>query len=413
MITVEVIDKDFDIEVGAKNIVTTCDPATVTATNSLSTVLGTVSAPSDGTGNIPISDSTVNKSDGTLIANVPAETNYNVADSVITVEYADGTPISTTNVKATDAALIEVPNPPTCPTLDDLVDSSTVADVVDAIELAGKECSVRTGLLDKYTNSRFAGGSFGTLSSSALSVFVNGNTIYVLNGAQIDLYNATTFAFEGSVLGFTRAAEIDFSPTTYAVVDFGANEVSIRNISDNIETASFPVVSGAFSICFNDTFTLLYVASFNAAGSLEIYNLAGVSQGSVSGFDARIIEVRRVNTEYWVLTSTGAGGANTQRVRKMRFSDNTQVSSHSIGLVATIGAIRAMVILPDAVYVATSLGSQNVYTLICYELDFTSPQPFVIALVGVNAYGLTYNPNSCDDLIMALPEAGLCYNIIK
>ena len=133
MITVEVIDKDFDIEVGAKNIVTTCADATVTATNSLSTVLGTVSAPSGGTGNIPISDSPINKSDGTLIANVPAETSYTVADSVITVEYVNGTPISITNVKATEAATIQVPNQAT---LQDVIDDNTATDIGNAINSA-------------------------------------------------------------------------------------------------------------------------------------------------------------------------------------------------------------------------------------------------------------------------------------
>jgi hypothetical protein len=148
---------------------------------------------------------------------------------------------------------------------------------------------------------------------------VNGNIIYVLNVTKIDLYNATTFAFIGSVLGFTRATEIAFSTTTYAVCDFNASNVRIIDIATNIEVTNFSVVTNPFSICFSDDFTKLYVAAFSAAGSVSIYNTSGVLQGTVTGFDTNIIEMRSVGTEYWVLTATGTTGANTQRVRKMRF----------------------------------------------------------------------------------------------
>lgn len=496
MITVEVIEKDFQIEVGAKNIVAACSDGTATATNSLSTVIGTVSVPSGGNANIPITDSDILRSDSTVIASVPAETPYTVVDSVVTlkntvpttlsttnvkaastaeitapngtataknslnnavgtlaipsggtgdipvadstirrsdattiattpatvpytvadtpvtVEYVNGTPISTTNVKAASTATIQVPNPTVCPTLDELVLSSTTNQVVSAINSATKECGVLDGLLGAYPSGLFVGGYFAPLNSQSLSVFVNGNIIYVLNNTQIDLYNATTFAFIGSVLGFTRAGEIAFSTTTYAVTDFGASRVRIMNIATNIEVTSFAVIASPLSICFNDTFTLVYVAALNAAGSVSIYDTSGVLQGTVTGFDAVIVEMRTVGTEYWVLTGTGTTGANTQRVRKMRFSDNTQVSTSSLGTVAGIGAIRAMVIVDTNVYVATTFGTQNVYNLICYDLSFGSPVTFTLGLTGATAYGLTYNPNICNNLIMLNPNAGFCYNIL-
>ena len=496
MITVEVIEKDFQIEVGSKNIVATCFDGTATATNSLSTVIGTVSVPSGGTANIPITDSTITRSDATTIATVPAETNatiadspvtlqntaltvlsvtnvladstatitapdatgtaknslgttigtgsapsggsgninvadslikrsdattiasnpaaadYQVADSVVTVEYLNGTPISTTNVLAASTATIQVPNPTVCPTLDDLVDSSTVSDVVTAINNADKECGVLSGLLDVYPTGVFSGGNFAPISGNAFSVYVNGNIIYVLNVTKIDLYNATTFAFIGSVLGFTRATEIAFSATTYAVCDFNASNVRIIDIATNIEVTNFAVITNPLSICFSDDFTKLYVSVFSAAGSVSIYNTSGVLQGTVTGFDNNILEMRTVGTEYWVLTATGTTGANTQRVRKMRFSDDTQVSTNNLGTVATIGAIRAMVVVDSNVYIATSLGTQNVYTLICYDLSFSSPVTYTLGLTATSAYGLTYNPNVCNNLIMLNPSAGFCYNII-
>ena len=491
MITVEVIEKDFQIEVGARNVVSG-GTGTATATNSLSTVIGSVSVPSGGTANIPITDSSVKRSDLTTIAAVPAETDYTVADSVVTlkntvpttlsttnvkaastaeitapngtataknsinntvgtlaipsggtgdipitdstirrsdattiattpatvpytvadtpvtVEYQNGTPISTTNVKAASTATIQVPNPLT---LQDNVNSSTSAQIVTAVTTAGKECEVTSLFLANYASTPRVLGQFAPVSSNALSVFVNGNTIYVLNNTQIDLYNATTFAFIGSVLGFTRAGEIAFSTTTYAVTDFGASRVRIMNIATNIEVTNFAVVATPLSICFNDTFTLVYVAALNAAGSVSIYDTSGVLQGTVTGFDALITEIRAVGTEYWVLTATGNSGGNTQRVRKMRFSDNTQVSTHSLGTVATIGQIRAMVITDTKVYVSVTFGNQNVYKVICYNLDFTSPITLNVGLVGQTAYGLTYNPNKCNSFVMINPNAETCYNL--
>jgi hypothetical protein len=410
MYKVSVIKKNFVAQAGAKNIVTSCDPATVTATNSVPTVIGTATVASGGTGNIPIANSSIKRSDNTEIVSVAATLPATINDSVVQINQQDGTPISTNNVMAATNVTLLVPNPPTCPTLDDLVDSSTTADVVTAIELASKECGVLAGLLPNLGSGPYI-GQFAPVSVSGLSVFVNGNTIYVLNNTQIDLYNATTFAFIGSVLGFNRAAEIAFSSTTYVVVNFGNNTARIMDIATNTEITSFSVVSGSFSVCFNPDGTLIYIAAFSAAGSLSIYNTSGVLQGTVSGFDTLITELRAVGTEYWVLTATGATGGSTQRVRKMRFSDNTQVSTHSLGTVNSIGAIRAMVVVNSIVYLSVSFGSQSVYKIICYQLDFTSPVTFNTGLVGQASYGLTYNHNKCDQLIMINPNAELCFNI--
>ena len=492
MITVEVIEKDFQIEVGAKNIVTSCADGTATATNSLSTVIGTVSVPSGGTANIPITDSlarrsdlttivsipaetnatisdsvvtlkntlaatlsttnvladsntditapngtataknslnstigtasvpsggsadinitdsTITRSDATTIATVPAEVNYQVADTPVRVEYVNGTLIINTNVKAASSATIQVPNPLT---LQDNVDASTPAQIVTAVTNAGKECEVTNLFLANYASTPRVLGQFAPVSTNALSVMVNANIIYVLNNTQIDLYNATTFAFIGSVLGFTRAGEIAFSTTTYAVADFGSSRVRIMNIATNIEVTSFPVITNPLSICFNTDFSLIYVASLSAAGSLSIYNTSGVLQGTVTGFDALITEIRAVGTEYWVLTGTGTTGASTQRVRKMSFATNLQVSTHSLGNVTTIGQIRAMVITDTKVYVSVTFGNQFVYKLICYNLDFTSPVTLNVGLVGQGAYGLTANSNKCNTFVMVNPNAEVCYNL--
>jgi hypothetical protein len=385
-----------------------CIDGTATATNSLSTIIGTVSVPSGGTANIPITDSTVKRSDNTDIANVPAKTNYTVADTPVRVEYLNGTLISTTNVKAASSATIQVPNQLT---LQDNVNSSTSAQIVTAVTTAGKECEVTSLFLANYGTSPRVLGLFATVTSNALSVAVNGNIVYVLNNNQIDLYNATTFAYTGSVLGFNRAGEIAFNSTSYVVVNFGNNTARVMDIATNTEITSFSVITNPLSVCFNPDGTLIYVASLTTASTISYYNLSGVLQGTVSGFDAVITEMRTVGSEYWVLTGTGTTGSNTQRVRKMRFSDNTQVSTHSLGTVTTIGQIRAMVATASKVYVSVNFGSVNIYKVICYNLDFTSPITLNVGLVGQGAYGLTANANKCDSFIMVNPNAETCYNL--
>ena len=386
----------------------TAPNGTANAKNSANTTVGTAAIPSGATANVSVGDSTILRSDATTIATTPATVAYTVADTPVRVEYQNGTLISNTNVKAASTATIQVPNQLT---LQDNVDASTSAQIVTAVTTAGKECEVTNLFLANYASTPRVLGQFAPVSTNALSIFVNSNTIYVLNNTQIDLYNATTFAFIGSVLGFTRAGEIAFSSTTYAVADFGASRVRIMNIATNIEVTSFAVIPSPLSICFNDTSTLLYVAALSAAGSVSIYNTSGVLQGAVTGFDALITEIRAVGTEWWVLTGTGTLASSTQRVRKMRFSDNTQVSTNSLGTVTTIGAIRAMVVTDTKVYVSVTFGSQNVYRVICYNLDFTSPVTLNVGLVGTTSYGLTYNPNKCNSFIMLNPNAETCYNL--
>jgi len=133
MIKVSVIKKHYQVKVGAKNIVTSCDPATVTATNSDSTVIGTATVPSGGTGNIPIADSEIRRSDASLIVSLPATEPATIQDSVVQINQVDGTPISTNNVMAATNVTLLVPNPLT---LQQTIDGNTSANIATAINNA-------------------------------------------------------------------------------------------------------------------------------------------------------------------------------------------------------------------------------------------------------------------------------------
>ena len=387
----------------------TAPNGTGTARNSQNDVIGSVGVPSGTTAYIPIANSEVKRSDGSLIYSLPATLPIEVDDSEVEVRYDNNTLISTELIKAASTDTIFVPNPLT---LQDNVDSATTSEIVTAVTNAGKNCAVTAAFLATFGSAPYVVGQFGSVNTLALGCFVNGNIIYILNNNQIDLYNATTYAYTGSVVGFNRASEIAFTSTTYAVVNFGNNTVSVRNISDNVEIVNFAVVATAFSICFSNSGTLIYVAGFTASGSLSIYNTLGVLQGTVPGFDANIVEIRTVGSEYWVLTATGTAAGSTQRVRKMRFSDNTQVSTHSLGTVTTIGAIRSMLVVGSYVYITTSLGAQNVYVIYRYNLDFTGQTIFNTSLTASSSYGLACNANKCDTLVTVNPISGTCINIL-
>lgn len=331
MITVEVIEKDFQIEVGAKNIVATCSDGTATATNSLSTVLGSISVASGGTGNIDITDSLAVRSDLTTIVSIPAETNatipdspvtlqntaltvlsvtnvladstatitapdatgtaknslgttigtgsapsggsgninvadslikrsdnstiasnpaaadYTVADTPVEVRYVDNTLISTTNVMAASSATIFVPNQAT---LNDQVNTSTTAQVVTAIELAGKECGVLEGLADEYGGI----GNFATwgATTTPYCVGVNGNEFYVvLDSGSVQVFDAATRTLQRTVLGFgTLCRHIRFNATQYLVTSFGSNQVRIMTTATDVQAAVL-TTTNPFSAAFN------------------------------------------------------------------------------------------------------------------------------------------------------------------
>jgi len=497
MITVEVIEKDFQIEVGAKNIVTSCLDGTATATNTLGTNIGSISVPSGGTGNIPITDSLARRSDLTTIVSIPAETNatipdspvtlqntaltflsvtnvkadssatitapngtanaknsanttvgtaaipsgatanvsvadstilrsdtstiattpatvaYTVADSPVSVEYLNGTLISNTNVKAASSATIQVPNQLT---LQNNVDASTTAQIVTAITNAGKECDVQGQLLDRYKVGGFASiGSFGTLAGSNGASMVYNGLIYITSLNNVLIYNATTYALQTTVTGFNGASEMAISPdgSQYAVVNFTGNTVRIIDTATNIQITSFAVVNNPWTVSYNADGTELYISTITTS-TITRYNLTGSTLGTVTGFDGRILEVRRVGSNYHVLTATGTAGASTQRVRVMDFATNTEQSSNPLGTVTTIGTVQSIAIEGSSAYLCTLKGSGNSTTLFVYEynLSYVLQRGENTCINGTNLWGVAYNPANCGTLVLPCTQLTTTINLI-
>ena len=398
MITVEVIEKDFQIEVGARNIVSG-GTGTATATNSLSTVIGTVSVPSGGTANIPITDSTITRSDATTIATVPAETNatiadspvtlqntaltvlsvtnvladssatitapdatgtvknslgttigtgsapsggtaninvadslikrsdtttiasnpaaadYTVADSPVEVRYVDNTLISTTNVMAASSATIFVPNQAS---LNDQVNTSTTAQVVTAIELAGKECGVLEGLSDEYGGI----GNFATwgATTTPFCVGINNNEFYVvLSGGSVQVFDAATRTLQRTVLGFGAVSvHIRFNATQYLVNAFTAGQIRIMNIATDTQDALL-TTTGAFSATFNPNNGNVF---WTNGGTITELTQAGATVGATFG-SANVVRQRTMKTEPSINRIWLGGDSGSSTVGRLSYFDAT------------------------------------------------------------------------------------------
>jgi hypothetical protein len=419
---------------------TTCLDATVTATNSDSTVLGQTTAPSGGTGNIPIADSVISNTTG-VIDNLPATTPLTIIDSVITLNNTVGT-LSTTNVPATTNLTLTAPDSTTNVTdqngtplgqvtgisgatntqsvtvppcadgtavLSDQFGNSlgsvVVASGATENETVTLPCSSFGSFTDQFgtANAFSIMATFGTITANARASAVNGNFIYLANFNNIEKLNATTFAPVAVIGGFNNSVEVAFSPdgTQYAVANFTGNTVRIMDTATDTQIASWASVTTPFSICYNNTGTELLVAGFSAT-TLTIYDLVGNTLGTVSGFDGLVLDIRRAGLNYHVLTATGNTSASTQRVRVMDFATNTQQSTHSLGTVTAIGAVQSLAIEGSTAWI-TSIrnGGMLIYE---YNLTYTLQRSQNLGLLATNSYGLAYNGNSvCPTLIAPLP----------
>ena len=391
----------------------TAPNGTATVKNSLNTTIDTANVPSGANVDVSITDSVVKRSDLTNIASVPAETNYTVADTPVRVEYVNGTLISNTNVKAASSATIQVPNQLT---LQDNINSSTGAQIVTALTTAGKECEVQSLLLDRYKSNGFASiGSFGTLAGSNGASMVYNGLIYITSLNNVLIYNATTYALQTTVTGFNGAAELAMSPdgSQYAVVNFSGNTVRIMDTATNTQIASFATMASPWTVSYNDAGTELYISTFTAT-TLTRYDLSGITLGTVSGFDGRMLEIRRVGLNYHVLTATGTAGASTQRVRVMDFATNTEQSSNALGTVTSIGTVQTITIEGSSAYLCALKGSGNSTTLFVYEynLSYVLQRSENTCINGTNLWGVAYNPANCPTLVLPCSQLATAINLI-
>jgi hypothetical protein len=397
----------------------TAPNGSVTARNSALTPLGSVAVKSNGTAFLPIADTRINKSDGVQIKLAPSGVPTDIADAPVRVEYVNGTLISNTNVLATTATTIQVPNPVVCETLDELVASSTTAEVFTAIDNAGKECSIQRLLLNQYgTNKYMSGGMYGVTGNNSIGTTYQSiggvGYIFQCNNTVITIYNATTQVDTGvTITGFGRAAKIAFNGSTMAVADLTNNRIylyTVVNASTFTPITNFATgLTATFTVEFNQAGTELYVGSNSTGTSISRFNLAGVLQGTVTGNDTAIVDMVRSENELWVLMATGTSGASTQRIRKIDMATNTQISTHSLGTVNTIGRVQAFAISTTNIFVLTGLNGMSIYN---YTNAVALVNNGVLALSGGSTFGLAFNPLLCNCLVVPVSLTAVLTHVI-
>lgn len=169
---------------------TECQQATAIAKNSDGDTLSTTLIDSGASADIPITDSTILRSDATTIATVPAQDPYTVVDTPVEARYVNGTLISTTNVKAADSTVtIPIPNPAT---LQQTIDANTASDIGTAVKAAAdttKTNGVFTSIIPNVDNDTINSGLSLAQRNylSNLNLLKSGRTTSYITGDDGDL----------------------------------------------------------------------------------------------------------------------------------------------------------------------------------------------------------------------------------
>jgi len=363
----------------------TAPDATGTAKNSLGTTIGTGSAPSGGSGNINVADSSILRSDATTIATTPATVSYTVADSPVRVEYVDGTLISNTNVKAASSATIQVPNQAS---LDDQVNTSTTAQVVTAIQLANKECGVLEGLAAEYGNI----GNFATwgATTTPYCVGIHGNEFYVvLDGGSVQVFDAATRTLQRTVLGFgTLARHIRFNATQYLVTSFGLNQVRIMTTATDVQAAVLTTVN-PFSAAFNpNNGNVFWINGTNVIEEKTQLNVVvGVTFTSANVVRQRTIKNEPSTNRIWI-----GGDSGNAVFGRLSYFDATTRAFTNITFSGTI---------TFAINVITGLAFDGTYIYVIHQTGGST----AMCMTKIDSTGVVQNQT----LILG-DDGGICGN---
>ena len=362
----------------------TAPDATANAKNSLNNTVGTANVPSGATGNVTVGDSSILRSDLTTIATTPATVSYTVADSPVRVEYVNGSLISNTNVKAASSATIQVPNQAT---LNDQVNTSTTAQVVTAIELAGKECGVLEGLSDEYGGI----GNFATwgATTTPYCVGIENNEFYVvLNGGSVQIFDAATRTLQRTVLGFgTLCRHIRFNATQYLVTAFTTGQVRIMDTATDTQDALITTVA-VFSAAFNPNNGNLFWTNGGTIEEKTQLNVAvGATFTSVNVVRQRTIKNEPSTNRMWV-----GGDNNNSNIGRLSYFDATTRAFTNITFSGTI---------TFAINVLTGLAFDGTYIYVIHQTGGST----AMCMTKIDSTGVV----QCQTLILG-DDASICGN---
>ena len=202
--------------------------------------------------------------------------------------------------------------PVVCQTLDELVDTSTSADVITAIQLANKECPVLEGLATEYGGI----GNFNTwgATTTPYCVGVNNNEFYVvLDGGSVQVFDAATRTLQRTVLGFgTACRHIRFNATQYLVTAFTTGQVRVMTTATDVQ-AALVTTTAVFSAEFNpNNGNVFWTNSLTVAEVTQGNVAVGVTFTTANVIRQRTLKNEPSTNRIWL--GGDSGNANTGRL---------------------------------------------------------------------------------------------------
>ena len=301
---------------------TECLDGTVTATNTLGTQIGSVSVPSGGNANIPITDSLARRSDLTTIVSIPAETNVTIADSPITLQNTASTVLSVTNVKADSSATITAPD--ATGTAKNSI--GTTIGTGSAPSGGSGNINVADSLIKRSDNSTIvsnpAAADYTVADTPVRVEYVNGTLISNTNvkaasTATIQVPNQLTL--QDNVNSSTSTQIVTAITNAGKECDVQSQLLDRYKVNGFASIGSFGTLAGSngAAMVYNG---LIYITSLN---NVLIYSATTYAlQTTVTGFNGAVeMAMSPDGSQYAVVNFTG----NTVRI--MDTATNTQITS--------------------------------------------------------------------------------------
>ena len=272
-------------------------------------------------------------------------------------------------------------------TLDDQVNTSTTAQVVTAIELAGKECGVLEGLADEYGGI----GNFVTwgATTTPYCVGIENNEFYViLNGGSVQIFDATTRTLQRTVLGFgTACRHIRFNATQYLVTAFTTGQVRIMDTATDTQDALITTVA-VFSAAFNPNNGNVF---WTNGGTIEEKTQANAVVGATFT-SANVVRQRTIKNEPSTNRMWVGGDSGSTTVGRLSYFDATTRAFTNITFSGTI---------TFAINIITGLAFDGTYIYVIHQTGGST----AMCMTKISDTGVVQNQT----LILG-DDAGICGN---
>ena len=312
--------------------------------------------------------------------NFPANTVGEIPD--VNWTDSDGSPMS--NPYGSDISC----TPTVCQTLDELVDSSSSADVITAVQLANKECPVLEGLALEYGGI----GNFLTwgATTTPYCVGVNSDEFYVvLDGGSVQVFDAATRTLQRTILGFgTQCRHIRFNATQYLVNSFGSAQIRIMTTATDVQAALITGATQVFSAEFNpNNGNVFWASSSTTTEVTQAGATVGATFNTANVSRQRTLKNQPSTNRIWL-----GGDSGSATIGRLSYFDATTRAFTSITFSGTI---------TFAINVITGLAFDGTYIYVIHQTGGSQ----AMCMTKINDTGVVQNQT-----IILGDDAGICGN---